>query len=109
MAGPATGHGRAVTADSTSERQVSGPANLSNLQLSPLLAQLAIRLQLPGISQRPGYWQAPHRYFAELSSWLCFLERRRHPANLSGFKESVYLGLERKSKVVKLLSLLGQP
>lgn len=95
VAGPlaARGHGRAATADSTSEHLVPGPANLSNLQ--PLFApgpEVALGAsrqlqrdssrrrsdcrQVPGISQLGGYRRAPRRCCAEVPLLLCFLEPR---------------------------------
>lgn len=80
----ARGHGRAGTADIPDRRQVPGPANLVTcsplpapgpvvvlVASPPALARVlppAVRLQLPGISQRRGYWKAPHRCSAELPS-----------------------------------------
>lgn len=113
MAGPlaARGHGRAVTADSTSEHQVPGPANLGNLQRllfapgqvaalaapQPTLARLlapAVRLQIQvppcgGVTGR-------HRAAAAPSSpLLCFLEPRL-PASLSGPNGSQLSGTREK-------------
>lgn len=73
----------------------------------PALARVlapAVKLQLPGISERQGYWKAPHGGSAALLSLICFLERRRRPANLSGVTVTRQ-GLVRKSKVVKLQGL----